>query len=218
MAHRKCAYCGKEFQLKPWMIRQGQIYCSIQCSNIGRHTLTDEERFWRFVNKTESCWLWTGAMVGGGYGVFWRTQPKRCMQVAHRFAWEVLRGPILNDLWVLHDCPGGDNPACCRPDHMFLGTPKDNQQDALKKGMHPIGEKVGTAKLTELQVVEILELLRRGEKVKALAVQYNITPDAIWKITCGKNWKHLTGFHQPEKQVCWSNAAVLDTGPSAKTT
>src|SRR6185369_7218363 len=94
-----------------------------------------EERFWSKVQKTESCWLWTGAINknAGGYGCFTveRGQPT---QRAHRLAWEWANGPIPKGMDLCHNCPGGDNPRCVNPAHLFLGTRSENMRDAATKG------------------------------------------------------------------------------------
>ena len=88
-----------------------------------------EIRFWRFVEKTEGCWLWTGAKTGGGYGYIRRSGKEKMS--AHRASWEMHNGPVPEGLWVLHRC---DTPACVRPDHLFVGTRADNMRDAHEKG------------------------------------------------------------------------------------
>lgn len=86
-----------------------------------------EERFWKYVEKTDSCWLWTGAR-SGDRGWIWYN--KR-YQLAYRVSFQMLKGQIPGGLFVLHSC---DNGLCVNPDHLFLGTQKDNIQDAWKKG------------------------------------------------------------------------------------
>lgn len=86
------------------------------------------ERFWSHVDKSGDCWVWTSSRNQHGYGqVHFQSRPR----FAHRVSWILTNGEILNDLWVLHHC---DNPPCVRPDHLFLGTPKDNSQDMVRKG------------------------------------------------------------------------------------
>lgn len=85
------------------------------------------DRFWAKVAKGDDCWLWTGAVAGypgNDYGAFNKGK-------AHRFSWELHRGPIPAGLFVLHKC---DVTRCVRPDHLFLGTQKDNMQDMVAKG------------------------------------------------------------------------------------
>lgn len=88
---------------------------------------------WHFWNKVaigDGCWEWQANRVGGKYGQFIRDGIPR---QAHRVAWEITFGPIPEGILVCHHC---DNPPCCRPDHLFLGTNKDNSQDMVGKGRH----------------------------------------------------------------------------------
>jgi len=87
-------------------------------------------RFWSFVNKTDGCWIWTGSTNKKGYGQM--SQGKRGLRPlhVHRVSWEIHNGQIPDDQCVLHRC---DNPACVRPDHLFLGTEKENTRDMMSK-------------------------------------------------------------------------------------
>lgn len=94
------------------------------------------ESFTKRVQKTEGCWLWTGPQrkpTGkGGWGAYGLFRPKRRINYyAHRFSWRINYGPIPDGMFVCHKC---DNPTCVRPDHLFLGTHKDNMGDAKRKG------------------------------------------------------------------------------------
>lgn len=91
-----------------------------------------EDRFWEKVVKTASCWLWTGSAGGFGYGQLHSgTKYNRKLLRTHRLSWEIHNGKVPDGLCVLHKC---DNPKCVNPDHLFLGTHKDNAQDCMKKG------------------------------------------------------------------------------------
>lgn len=106
----------------------------------------DVERFWKKVDKSggpDACWLWTASKSTDGYGRF-RAIKKLA---AHRVAWTLTYGQIPYDgshlsTCVCHDCPGGDNPACCNPSHLFLGSHSDNMVDKERKGRgnHPRGD------------------------------------------------------------------------------
>lgn len=91
--------------------------------------IDDASRFWARVQKTDSCWVWTGGTRRKGYGVATLNGKRRG---AHQIAWELARGPIPSGLHVLHSAC--DNPACVRVSHLRLGTNKENHQERVAKG------------------------------------------------------------------------------------
>lgn len=152
--------------------------------------------FWQKVDRngpvirTElgPCWMWRGRIEKRSkYGKF---DVNEVDSYAHRVMWEIVYGPIPKGLFVCHQC---DNPPCVRPDHLFLGTPRDNSVDRTNKGRTrgPVGELNGMAKLTEFQVREILVGLTNGRKVTEIAKTYKVGSSAISEIKAGKRWKHV---------------------------
>lgn len=143
---------------------------------------TLEQRFWSKVQKApDGCWVWTGAKTYG-YGVLGIDSRNRR---AHRVSFELANGPIPAGLFVCHRC---DNPPCVRPDHLFLGTNRDNSQDKIAKGRQPYGSEVHTAKLRETQVVEIRLALIAGVQGATLARQYGVSESTLHYIKHGKRW------------------------------
>lgn len=103
--------------------------------------LTQLEKFWSRINQNGPipphlptlgpCWVWTRGTASAGYG---RMRWRGGYEYAHRIMWILANDAIPDGLWILHKC---DNPLCCRPEHLFLGTPLDNVIDRNAKGRHP---------------------------------------------------------------------------------
>ena len=87
-----------------------------------------KKRFWAKVNKTDTCWMWVAYIGQQGYGKF-RFNGRST--TAHRVSYEIHNGPIPNKLHVCHSC---DVKQCVNPDHLWLGTAKDNMADRDAKG------------------------------------------------------------------------------------
>jgi hypothetical protein len=89
-------------------------------------TVTNEQRFWSKVKKTDHCWLWTGGKTDYGYGQFhFRSGEYKYKNIsAHRYAWELINGPIPEGMVIDHKVC--DNPACCNPAHLIVTTNWDN--------------------------------------------------------------------------------------------
>lgn len=85
-------------------------------------------KFWSRVDKSGSCWTWQGARGRGGYGRFSLALGTLS---AHRLAYTLLVGSIPKGMCVCHRC---DNPPCVNPDHLFVGTYRDNIRDMMQKG------------------------------------------------------------------------------------
>lgn len=146
----------------------------------------------RFQNKYRTahngCWLWQHARNVKGYG--WLRYGGR-MQLAHRMAWVLFRGPIPDGLCVLHHC---DTPACVNPDHLFLGSTTDNNADRHAKGRSrgATGEANGKARLRVGEVLQIREKFVAGAAdCSALAKQFGCSYWAVWDVVQGRTWKDL---------------------------
>jgi hypothetical protein len=156
-----------------------------------------EQRFWKHVQKTDTCWIWISAINEGkgnfiGTGVF-GAWAERTTKRAHRVSWEIHNGPIPVGLNVCHHC---DNPICVRPDHLFLGTQLDNIRDAINKGRMCYvgcpGEKNNHAKLTVEQVIEIRRRAKT-EPQNRLAKEFRVGAAQISNIVRMSSWKHVGG-------------------------
>lgn len=178
---RFCLRCPVDFR----PTTGNQRYC-VAC--------TDRERFKdKVVFAGVECWLWQGARFkNGGYGQF-REYRKRNSARAHVFAWRLWRGAVPAGLYVLHKC---DNPPCVNPNHLFLGTAKDNSDDCGRKGRngttrHPEivrGARNGMAKLTDGAVRAIR---KSTSKLRVAAKCYGVSESTISRIRLGKTWRHV---------------------------
>lgn len=121
--------------------------------------------FWRRVQKTEDCWLWTGAK-NYNYGIMRNT----CR--AHRYSYALHKGTILNGLFVCHTC---DNPSCVNPDHLWVGTPAENRQDMVKKGR----ENLVKPPIPQEKISRMIEWRKEGYSCNWIAGQLGISVDTV---------------------------------------
>jgi hypothetical protein len=143
-------------------------------------------RFWEKVVKGPECWEWTAGKQYSGYGRFWLDGKK---VGAHRHSWALENGPIPEGMHVLHRC---DNPGCCNPAHLFLGTHADNVADMASKGRQQRGESNGKAKLTELEVRVLRRYLATDISVRALARHMGVNESTLHNIKHNRKWRHLS--------------------------
>lgn len=145
--------------------------------------------FWLRVQcgAPDECWPWVGWIQVNGYGKFSLSKHKTCLP--HRFSWQLANGPIPEGLLVCHKC---DNRRCCNPSHLFIGTHKENSQDAVAKGRTINGERSHSAKLTDAQVLEIRRRYTPRHGVGKLAKEFGITLGHVWSITRMKCRKRPT--------------------------
>lgn len=139
----------------------------------------------------DDCWEWAGSLDANGYGrMGMRHNEVFTQQYAHRVAYECFIGPILDGMFVCHTC---DNPSCCNPRHLFVGTPADNMQDKARKGRQSRGETSAQALLTAADVLSIRsQAVGKGcQFFYSLAERYNVSYFCIWDVVRRRSWKHL---------------------------
>lgn len=144
-------------------------------ANLGRNS---HETFLKNikVDKSTLCWNWIGGKNNKGYGQFGIFGK---IVLTHRYSYSYFKGPC-GVCQVLHEC---DNPACCNPDHLYLGTQTDNMIDVVRRGRHPY------AKLTAKDVVKIRRLKKDGNTMIDIARQYKVGKTCIRGIVIGERYK-----------------------------
>jgi hypothetical protein len=158
------------------------------------------EKFWRRVQRSDGCWLWTGPMHPHGYGI---AQLGRTM-AAHRAAFILSNGEIASGGFVCHHC---DNRQCVRPDHLYLGDPRTNARDMVARDRTAKGARNGrytkpertsrgegrpAAKLTWDDVHHIRTLAGLTSR-KAMAEAFGVSVPVICNIVNNKAWRREYG-------------------------
>lgn len=141
---------------------------------------------WRFRNRViwmpgDQCHVWAGTKLKGtSYGQFWLNAK---FEYSHRVAFFIANGPFDEELNVLHTC---DNPPCCNPQHLFLGTHKDNAQDCLNKGRFSEGERSGACRISDNDCNSLVELYQSGGFTQEqLAARFGISGSQASRIING---------------------------------
>ncbi len=156
--------------------------------HVEKNTNTLED-VWKYINKKyEDCWIWKGSISSDGYG---RIVINHKIYRTHRLIYEMTIGKIPDGLLVCHSC---DNPLCCNPEHLFLGTYKENTQDMISKGRKYLmnGELNNFSKLTEKEVIMIREIYSNGKYFqRELGEMFGVSKSAIYNIIHKITWKHI---------------------------
>lgn len=140
------------------------------------------ERCIEKIRITDTCWIWTGAKTGSGYGA---TRFHGKQVGAHVAAYMERNGAVPGGMCVMHSC---DNPLCVNPGHLSVGTTGDNMRDRTRKGRTAKQSMNGRAKLTEALVIEIRQKLAAGAKKRPLSREYGVSDTLIRYIARGSIW------------------------------
>lgn len=200
----KCTIC-----CKPTVARglcRTHYYSAHRHGTLGEYTSIRpslKQRFDALYDKSNSgCWLWKGAKTKSGYGLIWITEDK-CNRLAHRVSYALHNGVDPDALDVCHHC---DTPLCVNPEHLFVGTRKDNILDCVAKQRNAFGTKNGHSILTD-EIVAFIHSLDGLESQKEIAKRYDVNPSVISRIMSGKAWRHITapvpvvGASQPQSSL-----------------
>lgn len=154
----------------------------------GKYSREDIKRFLKFikVNKEIGCWEWQGHLMKQNYGTF---KYKNKSNLAHRVAYELFYNKLIPEgMCVCHHC---DNPKCCNPFHLFLGTNSDNSNDKVIKNRqsHLPGELNGRSKFTWEIINKIRKLYNYTENTpKQLMKIFSISDTTLWHIIKNTTW------------------------------
>lgn len=152
----------------------------------------ETERFFSKIKKTDYCWEWIGGKYSTGYGMLCIKRGNRKTFGAHRISWAIHnKSHIPPKMMVCHKC---DNRGCVNPEHLYVGTGYDNNNDTVKRGRgnRKFGESCSWARLREEDVKNIRELRKSGFKFKEIAEMYDTDYRNVWDIVNFKNWKHVS--------------------------
>jgi hypothetical protein len=173
-------------------------------------TVEETERFWSKVDRSggaDACWEWQGSTNGKtGYG---KVVIRGTTLYTHRVAFAMAHGDPQGKE-VCHNCPGGDNPRCCNPDHLWPGTHAENSADMVQKGRSASGEAHSQAKLAADQIQAIRESI---EYQRVIAERNGVSTTTVSNIKSEKVWSHTGDVTCAVSLVCQG-----ERSPNAKLT
>ncbi len=181
-----CRVCGKPFYRSPSQLLPQGNSCSKHCAYIAMGIRQNDDSFWSRVDRREpdECWPWLGARRGRmGYGLF-GFKHRRAVP-AHRMAYLLSKGDIPKGMFVCHSC---DNPPCCNPAHLWLGTHADNMADRHAKGRDQhivklVGERI--VRLSD-ETLASLERVRKLTGAETIASTISLLADRYESVSLAR--------------------------------
>jgi hypothetical protein len=178
-----CRTCQNEYAAKSRAKKRGT-----KPRRIRPHDVPFEDWYWSFVERKgpDECWPWLRGLDHGGYG---RMKDKESNEEkSHRIAWTLTNGTVPDGLVVRHSC---DNPPCCNPAHLLIGTSAENTADRDERDRQVKGSGSPQAKLTE----ESVRIIRRMRTYKVpytkISAMFGVSTAAVHQASTGKSWKHV---------------------------
>lgn len=156
------------------VLKDSEVQCRQNKVNSIQDVLTRVKK-----DGTSGCWIWTGCKNNKGYG---QVKFNGKTHFTHRLSYYFYFGQLLEGQEICHKC---DNPICCNPDHLFLGTTRDNMIDCLLKGRR------SASKLNAEKVKMIREMHLNGIDRSVLMHQFNISRNALNDVISGRSWSFV---------------------------
>lgn len=190
-ATKACQHCRQPFAKDPrntWAYWEKAKYCGYACTGAASKKRADDKRepiatiFWRHVSKSDGCWTWTWLKDKDGYGLL---PYSKVMHRAHVVSLLLDGRPVGKGSFGCHHC---DNPACVRPDHLYVGTPRDNVDDKISRGRQPLGSQTHVAKLCEEDIPAIRAMPGTHAEI---AARFGVARATVSLIKERRTWRHV---------------------------
>ena len=177
----KTKSCGCDFP-------NGSLGANLSKEEYFEHT---RKRLKKKILIKNECWEWQGQLNNHGYAfASWGQAEEKKKTVLHRVAYAIWIEEVPRGLCVLHKC---DNPKCINPEHLYLGTKKDNTRDIKNRNrFNPArGEKCGMSKLKSEEILEIRDLREKGMTLNQISHKFDVTYENIHAICKRRTWRHI---------------------------
>ena len=205
----KIAYFDKYGKM-PQQILHHKVCKNPKCCN-PNHFFKDKEEYFKFLLNdpnnyklvwndytNDYCHIWTKHKTDNYPLATFQNKKEKL----HRWVL-ILQGINMEGLFARHKC---HNPSCINPEHLEPGTASDNSQDMVDANRQAKGENHANCKTTEVQVLEVIKLLRTTKlSGKDISKQLNISYKAVVSIIIGKNWTDLSNMPYGSKRIDWND-------------